>query len=138
MICLALAILIAGVIYIIIDRELEQEASRLNVCVHRRHAMAKIGDTLNVTIAPTTAAGQPAPVFGVVYDPDSAGFDGYDVTPSPDGLSAVLVAKASGTGFKLTVSATTKSGAPLSETVDLPDIDAPVDEEAVALNITVA
>jgi len=104
------------------------------LCFHREKHMAKIGDTFTARIAPTNAAGQPAPVSDVAY----VASGGYAVTPAPDGLSAVLVANAGGSGFTLTAIATTAHGASLSETVALPDVEVAVDDEAVALNLTVA
>lgn len=95
-------------------------------------SMAKINDTLTAKIAPTNAAGASAPVFDVAYFAT-----GYTITPAPDGLSAVLVATSAGTGFKLTAVAHSAHGASLSQTVDLPDVDVAVDDEAVALNLTV-
>lgn len=98
--------------------------------------MAKIGDSFTAKIAPTNAAGAPAPVFSVVWFESG---DSYDISASPDGLTAVLTAKASGAANSVTVQATTKSGATLTATVNLADVEAPpVDEEAVALNLTVA
>ena len=96
--------------------------------------MAKIGDTFLAKIAPTNAAGNPAPVFGATY---TEGGDSYDITPAPDGLSAVLVARVAGTGNQVNVTATTKSGGSISETIDLPDVEPNVDEEATKLNLTV-
>lgn len=97
--------------------------------------MAKIGDTFTGRIAPTNAAGAPAPVFDAVYMEDG---DSYDFTVAPDGLSVTFVARAAGTGNLARVSALTKGGATLSEIQALPDVESPVDEEAVALNFTVA
>jgi hypothetical protein len=103
--------------------------------MHERIRMAKIGDTLVATISPVNEAGQPAPVFSVTYDEFG---DSYDITPNPDGLSATLVAKVSGTGNSVIVTATTKSGAQLMETLDLPDVDFVADEEAVSLQLRVS
>lgn len=98
--------------------------------------MAKIGDSFTATIHPTNAAGAPAPVFNVVW---SEVGDSYDISVAPDGLTAILTAKASGNANAVEVSATTKSGATLTATVNLADVEAPpVDEEAVALNLSVA
>lgn len=107
------------------------DAVRLNLTVET--SMAKLGDTFTARIAPTNAAGQPADVFNVDYIP----LNGYSVAQAPDGLSAVLTAVAAGTGFVLTCTATTKHGARLTETVALPDVEADVDDEAVALGLTV-
>jgi hypothetical protein len=64
--------------------------------------------------------------------------DSYDITPSPDGLTATLVARVAGSVNAVFVSATTKSGAILTASADLPDVDeVPVDEEAVTLNLSV-
>ncbi len=127
-----------------------QEAVRLNLRVLRRHRighgfiwipsegnrMAKIGDTFTATIAPTNAAGAPAPVFDSVFTEDSEAYDVVSI--AADGLSAVLVAVAAGTGLSVFVSATTKSGKSLTDTKPLPDVVVPVDDEAVALNLSVA
>jgi hypothetical protein len=96
--------------------------------------MAKIGDTFLAKIAPTNAAGNPAPVFGATY---TEGGDSYDITPAPDGLSAVLVARAAGTGNFVDVNATTKSGNSIFESLALPDVEPNVDEEATKLNLSV-
>jgi hypothetical protein len=109
-----------------------REAVTLNLTV--RNDMAKLGDTLTATISPKNAAGDAAPVFGAAYVPSG----GYEATESTDGLSAVLVAVASGTGFSVTVTATSKHGVVLTETVPLPDVDVVVDDEAVTLNLAVA
>jgi hypothetical protein len=96
--------------------------------------MAKIGDTFIGTIAPTTAGGLAAPVTGVKWSVT----DGYVVlSVAESGLSAVLQAKVGGTGNKVTVTATAKSGAVLTAEAVLADVEA-ADEEAVALNLTVA
>jgi hypothetical protein len=123
------------------------EATRLNLRVggiwyaflmwvheHEGSVMAKIGDTFTARIAPTNAAGQPAPVFDVVFTEVG---DSYTFTVLPDG-SAVLVADAAGTGNSVEVEATTASGKVLRESVALPDVEANVDNEAVALNLTVS
>lgn len=95
----------------------------------------KIGETVTATITPTNAAGLPAPVYDVVYEELG---ESYDITPAPDGLSAVLVARNVGTGNVVRVTATTKGGAILVREALLPDVESPVDEEAVELNLTVA
>ena len=128
-------------------RLFRKEAVRLNLCLVRTEIrddweyelligddMAKIGDTFLAKIAPTNAAGNPAPVFGAFYSEQG---DSYDIVTSPDGLSAVFVASAAGTGNEVTVEATTKSGQRLVEVVVLPDVEPNVDEEAVKLNLTV-
>jgi hypothetical protein len=97
--------------------------------------MAKIGDSFTGRIAPTNAAGAPAPVFSQVYFEDG---DSYDVSIAPDGMSAVFTANSAGTGNVAKVQAVTKGGALLTESVALPDVESSVDEEAVALNFTVA
>lgn len=96
--------------------------------------MAKIGDSFTARIAPTNAAGGPAPVFNVIY---SESGDSYDISVAPDGLTAVLVAKSAGTDNVVHVEATTKGGALLFATAALPDVEAAVDEEAVKLNLTI-
>jgi hypothetical protein len=112
------------------------EALFLNLTIKGPH-MAKIGDTVTATIAPTNAAGSFAPVFEIQFSEDSEGWDVASV--ATDGLSAVLVAVAAGVGGSVTVSAVSKGGVSLSETVALADVDAPpVDEEAVKLNLSVA
>lgn len=102
-----------------------------------RCSMAKIGDKFVASIAPTNAAGKPAPVTGVFFEELS---DLYDVeSVSADGLSATFVAVKSGSGATVTVTAKSKSGATLTDAKALPDVDEPpVDEEATALNLTVA
>ena len=120
-----------------------KEAVRLNLRLYRPGydlprptwslTMARIGDTFVARIAPTNAAGAPAPVFGATYD--EAG-DSYDITAAPDGLSAVLVARQAGTGNSVQVFATTKSGATITEFLDLPDVEPNVDDEATKLNLT--
>ena len=99
--------------------------------------MAKIGDKFTATIAPTNAAGKPAPVTEIFFDELS---DLYDfVDRGKDGLSATFVAVKSGTGATVTVTAKSKSGATLTDAKPLPDVaEPPADEEAVALNLTVA
>jgi hypothetical protein len=111
-----------------------KEAVRLNLYIERATYMAKIGDTFLAKIAPTNAAGNPAPVFGATY---TEGGDSYDITPAPDGLSAVLVARAAGTGNFVDVNATTKSGNSIFESLALPDVEPNVDEEATKLNLSV-
>jgi hypothetical protein len=97
--------------------------------------LAKIGDTFTARIAPTNAAGQSAPVFNVAWTELG---DSYDITPAPDGLSATLIARAAGTLNQVEVSALTNGANTLTESVDLPDVEADVDLEALALNLTVA
>lgn len=108
------------------------EAVELNLFV-RGFKMAKIGDTFVVSIAPTTAAGNPATVTDVVYSVDPAV---YDIVVGPDFLSAVVTAKGPGSS---TVRVTAKSlgGVDLADEKPLADVEAP-DLEAVALNLTVA
>jgi hypothetical protein len=96
--------------------------------------MAKIGDTFTARIRPTNAAGLPAPVFNVDFSEPS---DLYDVV-SVNGDEAVFVAIAAGSGAFVNVTATTKGGVTLIESASLPDVEASPDEEAVALNLTVA
>lgn len=105
--------------------------------IFRRYGMAKIGDKFTATIAPTNAAGKPAPVTDVFFEELS---DLYDVeSVSADGLSATFVAVKSGSGATVTVTAKSKSGATLTDAKALPDVDEPApDEEATALNLTVA
>lgn len=109
------------------------EALRLNLTLETN--MAVLGSTVVARIAPTNAAGAPAPVFTIEWFEDG---DSYSLVPAPDGLSVTFVADAAGTGNRVTVTATTKGGSVLSASLDLPDVDAPVDEEAVALNLTFA
>jgi hypothetical protein len=132
---------------------LGQEAVRLNLRVFRpwitrgdlqrlkrgHKVMAKIGDTLNAKIEPKNAAGVAAPVSGVVWSLDDAGNASWDLVHSADGMSAVVTAKALSLGFGgvLTVTATTKGGATLTESAQLPVVEGP-DEEAVTLNLSVA
>jgi hypothetical protein len=128
---------------------LGQEAVRLNLTLRRgmwprwrylgAHEMAKIGDTLNAKIEPKNAAGEAAPVSGVVWSLDDAGSASWDLVHSADGMSAVVTAKALSLGFGgvLTVTATTKGGATLTESAQLPVVEGP-DEEAVSLNLSVA
>jgi hypothetical protein len=97
--------------------------------------MAKIGDTFTARIAPTNAAGQPAPVSDVSFVEVG---DGYTITLLPDGVSAILVADFASTGNSVEVTAFTASGKAITESVALPDVEANVDNEAVALNLTVA
>lgn len=105
------------------------------VTIYGDHTMAKIGDVIVARIAPTNAAGAPAPVFNAEW---SEAGDSYDFTVSPDGLSATFVAKVAGTLNFVQVTATTKSGASLFAEAALPDVEAaPVDEEAVSLGLTV-
>lgn len=102
--------------------------------IAERRYMAQIGQTFIATIAPTTAGGLPAPVTGVVWTVT----DGYAVlSQAESGLSAVLQAKNAGTGNKVSVSAVSKAGITLTAEAVLADVEAP-DEEAVALNLTVA
>jgi len=98
--------------------------------------MAKIGDKVLTAIAPTNAAGGKAPVTAADFAELS---DLYDfVSWSEDGLSATFVAVKSGTGATVTVQALSKAGLVLTDAKPLPDVDEPpVDEEAVALNLTV-
>ncbi len=98
--------------------------------------MAKINDTFTATIKPTNAAGKPAPVTDSQFFEDSESYDVVSV--AADGLSAVLVARAAGTGLSVRVTALSKAGVSLTETKPLPDVEVPTDEEAVALNLTVA
>jgi hypothetical protein len=112
------------------------EAICLNLSI-QGPAMAKIGDTVTARIAPTNISGSFAPVFGASYGDDSAFWD--VISTAPDGLSAILQAVAAGTGASVRVDAVSKGGVPLFEIAALPDVDAPpVDEEAVALNLSVA
>ncbi len=111
---------------------IDDEAVALHLTIEG--CMAKIGDSITARIAPTNLAGAAAPVFDVQWDDPG---DAYDVSVSPDGLTATVVAKAAGSGVAV-VSAKTKSGTNLVDSKPLPDVDAaPVDEEAVALNLTV-
>lgn len=129
-------------------RLLGLEAVRLNLridCEHcgeaqyceafKGYLMAKIGDSFTARIAPTNAAGNPAQVFEVRY---SEAGDCYDFTVAPDGLTAVFTAVAAGAGNSVSVTAITKGGATLSESLELPDVETPADEEAVALNLSLA
>ena len=96
--------------------------------------MAKIGDSFTATIKPTTASGKDAPVTDVVWTAT-----GYDVHVSADFLTAICVARDSGTGFSVSVSAKSKAGVALSDSKPLADVEAPpVDDEATALNLAVA
>ena len=99
--------------------------------------MARIGDKFVASIAPTNAAGKPAPVTDAFFEELS---DLYDVeSVSADGLSATFVAVKSGSGATVTVTAKSKSGATLTDAKALPDVDEPApDDEATALNLTVA
>jgi hypothetical protein len=98
--------------------------------------MAKIGDSFTARIAPTNATGDPAPVFNVVWAENG---DAFNVSAAPDGLSAVFTAIAAGASNEAFVIATSKGGATLEASVALPDVEAPpVDEEAVALNLTIS
>jgi hypothetical protein len=113
------------------------EAVRLNltICGATNMASIKIGETRTAKIRPTNADQLPAPVFDIVFSEPS---NLYDVV-SVNGDEAVFVAVAPGTGAFVTVTAITKGGVTLVESAALPDVDAPpVDEEAVALNLTVA
>lgn len=110
---------------------------RLLTLFGREKFMAKIGDKFVASIDPTNAAGKPAPVTDVFFEELS---DLYDVeSVAADGLSATFVAVKSGSGATVTVTAKSKSGATLTDAKALPDVDEPpVDEEATALNLTVA
>jgi hypothetical protein len=110
---------------------LRKEAVRLNFTLSGACMAKKIGDTVTGRIAPTNAAGAPAPVFSAVYVEEG---DSYDVSIAPDGLSAVFTANSVGTGNVATVVAITKGGLELRESLALDDVESPVDEEAVALN----
>ena len=126
---------------------LRKEAVRLNLSIDTHwlteawlagwigEPMAKIGDSFTARIAPTNASGNPAPVFNVVYGEEG---DSYDVSVAPDGLFATFTARAAGFGNVAYVVATTKGGAELCESVSLPDVEVAVDEEAVALNLSIA
>jgi hypothetical protein len=122
---------------------LRKEAVRLNLWVYETGwpenciggDMAKIGDSFTARIAPTNAAGAPAPVFNVDYFEEG---DSYDFSVAPDGLSVVFVARNVGVANLARVEARTNGGNVLTETVSLPDVEANVDLEAVALNFTVA
>ena len=127
-----LTLLVAAICWFVIAVDW-YEAKRLNFTLEGCPMAKKIGETVTGRIAPTNAAGAPAPVFDVVY---SEVGDSYDFTPAPDGLSVTFVAKAVGTGNVAHVSATTKGGALLTASIDLPDVEANVDEEAVNLNFT--
>ena len=99
--------------------------------------MAQIGDRFTATIKPTNAKGDPAPVTDVLFEELTDQYDLFDV--SADGLSATFVAVKPGTGAVVTVTAKSKSGVVLADTKPLPDVEPPApDEEAVALNLTVA
>ena len=113
----------------------DREAVRLNLTIEGCDMAKKIGETVNGLIAPKTAAGNPGPVFEVLWvDPG----DAYDVTQAPDGLTAVFVAKAAGTANFATVHAISKSGAPLTQTKPLPDVEAAApDEEVVDLGLEI-
>jgi len=98
--------------------------------------MAKIGDKFVARIAPTNAAGKPAPVTDVLFAELSDRYD--EVAVSDDVYSVTFEAVVSGSGATVTVSGTSKSGAVLTAAAALPDVEAPpADEEAVALNLTV-
>lgn len=123
LICFAAAL--AWATYPIWDRE----AVALNLEID----MAALGQTFVARIAPTNAAGASAPVSDIVWDEVG---DGYSVVPAPDGMSATLVADQAATGNSVRVTAVTKGGAELFAELALPDVVAPPDEEAVALNLT--
>jgi hypothetical protein len=108
------------------------EAVRLNL---QRMDMAKIGQSFQYKIAPTNAAGAPAPVSDILWGEDG---DSYDLSVAPDGLTVTVVANSAGLGNVLFVSATTKGGLELRESITLEDVESPVDEEAVALNLSIA
>jgi hypothetical protein len=106
----------------------------LNLKVHlERHRKMKIGDKGVATIAPT-AQGNPATVQAVVYN--VAPPDAWKVTPADDGLSAALEAVAAGGASVLTVTGVNVAGVTLSESADLPAVDAAV-PAADKLNLTV-
>lgn len=96
--------------------------------------MANIGDRFKASIAPVNAAGNPAPVTLVWFEELT---DQYEIVEfGPDFV--IFEAVKPGSGAVVTVTAQTKSGQTLAETKSLPDVEAPpVDEEAVALNLSV-
>jgi hypothetical protein len=109
------------------------EAKRLNLKRIGGCMALKIGETVQYQISPTNAAGAPAPVFDVRWEDPG---ENYDVSVSPDGLTATFVAIAAGAGAHALVSAVSKGGASLSDQAVLPEVEAPpVDEEAVLLNL---
>jgi len=109
------------------------EAVQLNLRIRGKCIVADINSVSNGSIAPTTAAGTSAPVSNVVWStvPDGV----YSVAPAADGLSAVYTAVGAGSAVA-SVSAVSKGGVTLTESKPLPDVV--VDQEAVALNLSIA
>lgn len=99
----------------------------------RPQNMAKIGDRFTATISPTNAAGAAAPVTDISFVELT---DQYDIE-SITGNVAVFVAVKAGPESTVAVTALSKAGVTLSASGTLPAVDVPVDEEAVALNLTV-
>lgn len=128
MIALLILLCLAALVWVTLPLW-DREAAALNLEID----MAQLGQTLVARIAPTNAAGAPAPVFDIVWEEEG---DSYSIVPAPDGLSATIVADAAGAGNVVVVHAVTRGGAILRETLALPDVDSPVDEEAVALNLS--
>jgi hypothetical protein len=106
------------------------EATRLNL--HRENCMAQIGDAPTYRIDPTNVGGAPAPVTEITWAVEGAYLIG---TIAPDQMSVILNAVNSGAG-ELFVSARTKSGVLLSESIVLEAVEAPpIDEEATQLGL---
>ena len=109
------------------------EAKRLNLHVHGGCHMAKIGDSFRATIAPTNAAGAPAPVSAVEFLTVGGS---YNVVHVIGELTAVYTAVLPGSGNRVSVTATAKSGSTLADFADLPDVEEDA-EEATKLNLSV-
>lgn len=108
-----------------------EEATDLNLRLGGCMADVKLGDKFRATIAPTNDLGLPAAVTGVEY-----GIVGVSYTIEQMGDEAIYTAVALGSGNKVQVAATAKSGSGLLDEVDLPDVT--VDpEEATKLNLKV-
>lgn len=108
------------------------EATRLNL---EGPTMAKIGDQPIYRIDPTNVLDQPAPVFNVQWEVVGISYI-IGTVGADNGYSVVLNAVDPGPSV-LKVTATTKAGATLTETIDLEAVEAPPapDEEAVKLNL---
>jgi len=96
--------------------------------------MANIGSTFTARIAPTTAAGEAAPVSNIGW---GASGTGYTFVPAADGMSCVYTAATVSTGNGVTVTAQSAAGVALTDSASLPDVAVTI-PEATKLNLVVS
>lgn len=112
----------------------EREAVRLHLELHTMSDLNIVleGAILTATIAPTAANGKPAPVTDVAWSADNAN---VTLAPLSDDPKVCHVTGVAVGVSNLTVTAKAKSGNVLTATGQ---VTVQVDEEAVALNLSIA